>query len=106
MGLAAVRVDMPIGLPARGGRHADAEARAVLAERRSTLFPTPSDAVLGADDYDEAQRMSWLATGKRISKQAFHLIPMIRQVRAALDPADWDGFFEAHPEVTFAVIAR
>ena len=103
--VAAVGVDMPIGLPDRTGRVADIEARQVLGARRSSLFPTPASAVLSARDYEQAQGLSRAAVGRGMSKQAFHLLPMIRQVRSALDPTDCDVFFEAHPETTFAEIA-
>src|SRR5687767_1286625 len=49
--LAAVGLDMPIGLAADGRRQAAREARTRLGRRRSSLFPTPPFAVLGSTDY-------------------------------------------------------
>jgi len=40
----AVGVDIPIGLPSKGVRAADAAARAFVGPRRSSVFPTPSRA--------------------------------------------------------------
>ena len=37
-----VLVDMPIGLPAHHRRLCDSEARNILGQRRSTIFPVPS----------------------------------------------------------------
>jgi predicted RNase H-like nuclease len=96
-----VGVDMPIGLPANGPRTSDFEARALLGARRSSLFPTPVAAVLDASDYTEACAVSRRLTGKAISKQMWHLLPMVRQIRAALGPDQRERFVEAHPESTF-----
>lgn len=104
-GLVAVGVDMPIGLPDAGGRAADTQARALLGGRRSTLFPTPVAAVLEAGDYADALARSRAASGKGLSKQAFNLLPMIRQVRGAIAPGAADRFLEVHPETTFTVLA-
>ncbi len=38
-GVAAVAVDMPLGLVEKGWRAADLAARALLGERRSSVFP-------------------------------------------------------------------
>lgn len=104
-GLVQVGVDMPIGLPSAGARTADTEARAVLGVRRSSLFPTPVAAALHAASYEEALAASRAASGKGMSKQAFHLLPMIRQVRDAVGPGQRGRFFESHPETTFTVLA-
>lgn len=104
-GLVRVGVDMPIGLPSAGARTADTEARALLGVRRSSLFPTPVAAVLHAASYEEALASSRAASGKGLSKQAFHLLPMIRQIRAAVEPGQSGRFFESHPETTFTVLA-
>lgn len=100
VGAIRVGVDMPIALPAEGGRAADTEARALLGRRRSTLFPTPVRAVLDAVDYDDACARSRAASGKAISKQLWHLVPAIREVRDAVTPGD-GRFIEVHPESTF-----
>lgn len=104
-GAAAVGVDMPIGLAADGARSADAEARAILGPRRSTLFPTPSGAVLDATDYETALELCRAETGKGLSKQAFNLLPKIREVRDCLRPGDQPRFSEVHPETSFTVMA-
>ncbi len=100
-GVECVGVDMPIAMPTNSARVADIEARALLGSRRSTLFPTPVAAVLAAGTYEEACAISRELTGKAISKQLWHLLPMVRQVRAALRPDEGDRYVEAHPESTF-----
>lgn len=96
----AVGVDMPIALPDELPRPGEAELRALLGARRSTLFPTPVAAVLEAHDYADACGRSRAVAGKALSKQMWHLVPLVRQVRAAVDPGD-PRFVEVHPESTF-----
>lgn len=104
LGFAAVGVDMPIGLPDDGVHPAEPAMRALLGHRRSTLFPAPAASVLDASDYQGALALSRRAAGKGLSKQAFNLLPSIRQVRSAVDATD-QRFREVHPETTFAVLA-
>ncbi len=96
-----IGVDMPIGLAADGARPADTEARAVLGPRKSSLFSTPAFDVVDSVAYPEALALSRTRTGKGLSKQAFNLLPMIRQVRAIAD----DRCYEVHPETSFVVMA-
>jgi predicted RNase H-like nuclease len=103
-GLAALGIDMPIGLPDSGPRSADVEARARLGPRRASLFPTPPRAVLGALDYTDALERSRAATGRGISRQAFHLLPKMREVAAAARPELQPALCEVHPETSFAAL--
>ncbi len=103
--LAVVGVDMPMGLPDTGGRAADREARALLGPRRSTLFPTPVAAVLDAADHADACRRSLAVSGRKLSIQAFNLVPMIRQLRGAVPAQASDRFVEVHPETSFVELA-
>ena len=54
--LAAVAVDIPIGLVAAPARRADLAARAYVGPRRSSVFPAPHPQVVHLTDYDEANR--------------------------------------------------
>lgn len=105
MGIGCVGVDMPIGLPLDGPRDADVEARRRLGPRRSTLFPTPVAATVGASDYLDACARSRAASGKALSKQAWNLMPMIRDLRGAIAGQPSDRFLEVHPESTFCALA-
>jgi len=103
--LDALAVDMPIGLPEDGHRAADVEARRRLGARRSTVFPTPCRAALGATDYEEALAASRRATGKGLSVQAFNLLARMREVDRNMRPDLQDRIFECHPELAFARLA-
>lgn len=103
--IVCVGVDMPMGLPVAGPREADVEARARLGHRRSTLFPTPVAATIDAADYADACARSRAASGKALSKQAWNLMPMIRDLRGAIAGEPTDRFVEVHPESTFCALA-
>ncbi len=106
--LAGVAVDMPIGLPDTAPRSSDRDARALLGARRSSVFPTPTRAVLGATDHADAGRRSRAALGVGLPLQAWHLVPRIaeldRLARAA-GPGVHDRLWETHPELAFTVLA-
>jgi len=53
-GLRVVAIDIPIGLSEKGPRQADHLARMALGPRRSSVFPTPVRAVLGARSWKAA----------------------------------------------------
>ena len=99
-GAACVGVDMPIGLPERGPRASDREARVFVGVRRNSVFMTPPQAVLAAGSYAEANDVAVeLLDGKRISRQAWALRNNIAAVASVAenDPR----VIEVHPEVSF-----
>jgi predicted RNase H-like nuclease len=93
---AAIGVDIPIGLPKDGTRAADAEARAFVGPRRSSVFATPPRAALAAATYAEAR-----AVVPSLSAQSFALREKILEVEASLTD---ERVFEVHPEVSFAAL--
>lgn len=97
----ALAIDMPIGLINEHPRTADVEARKVLGPRRSSVFPTPLLVTLAASDYDEARMHSRDTCGKALSKQAWNLMPKIRELDALIQPDDQPAVAEAHPECAF-----
>lgn len=103
--LAAVAIDMPMGLLDDQPRRSDREARAVLGPRRASVFPTPVRAVLAATTYSEACERSRAACGKALSKQAWFLVDRIRQLDELITRADQEAVVEAHPECAFLRLA-
>ena len=103
--LAAAAIDIPIGLPARGPRAADVEARRRLGPRRSSVFPAPVRPILAARDYEDACALSRAVCGKAISKQLFNILGKIREVDALQSPSLQDRLFEMSPELSFATLA-
>jgi predicted RNase H-like nuclease len=101
-----IAIDMPIGIPSRGHRTAEAAARVQLGPRASSVFNVPPRPCLAAGiDYAEACRRSFVATGLKLSKQSFAILPRIGEVDACLraDPGLAARVHEVHPEVSFAV---
>jgi len=103
--LAAVAIDIPIGLAPDGARRADVEARRQLGPRRSSVFPAPVRSVLAATTYEEACALSRAACGKAVSKQLFNILPKIREVDALVTPQRQQRAFEMSPELSLALLA-
>lgn len=106
--LAAIAIDMPIGLPDRigpEGRGPEKALRPSLGARQSSVFSVPARSCVYAPDYAAANRES-LATSeppRKVSKQSFYLFPKIRALDLLLrDRPEWIGLVhECHPEGAF-----
>jgi predicted RNase H-like nuclease len=98
-----VGIDVPIGLCDSEPRQADIAARRVIGARRNSVFPAPVRPVLNAKSYVEACTVSEQACGKKLSKQAFAILPKIRESDQAMlvDTTLQEWMFEVHPEVCF-----
>ncbi|EMS80255.1 DUF429 domain-containing protein [Desulfotignum phosphitoxidans] len=106
---AVVFIDMPIGLKENGPheRQCDKAARKLLKKRGSSIFPAPCRQSLAEKDYLAASDLNQAVTGRRLSKQTYHLMPKIREL---------DGFIrgvgrgldirEFHPELGFLALNR
>ncbi|WP_331272964.1 DUF429 domain-containing protein [Motilibacter deserti] len=103
--LAAVAVDIPIGLPTRGRRRADAEAARALGPRRSSVFRTPVRAALEAGTYALAAAANRELAGEGVSAQAYALREKALEVDAWLRSGTHPDVREAHPELSFAALA-
>lgn len=101
---AAMAVDIPIGLldrPRPGGRACDRAARGLLGPRASSVFTPPTRAALAAKSYRAAIRRN----GAGLSRQAFNILPKIREVDRSMSPARQRVVREAHPELAFLRLA-
>ena len=102
-------VDIPIGLPNGGeGRLCDTEARRKLAPHRSSsVFPVPVRSALTAETYEEASEKNWKASGKRLSKQTYAILPKITEVDSLLRGSAKARRVvrEVHPEICFWALA-
>jgi predicted RNase H-like nuclease len=103
-GVAAVAVDMPLGLLEKGLRQADIESRLLLGPRRSSVFPTPPRAVFAAEMYRAAADLCVELTGKGLSQQSWALRTRLLEANHLYD----EGILllrEVHPEVSFTKMA-
>ena len=98
---AVIAIDIPIGLlaaPQPGGRDCDRQARQLLGRRASSVFSPPSRRILHATDYAQVRSQG-------MSRQAFGIMPKIREVDRLMTPSLQDGVYEAHPELAFRALA-
>lgn len=102
----AVAIDIPIDLPVDTPRTSEHLARGRLPGRASTVFNAPALAVLDAADYPAGNAANRAALGLGLSKQAWYLVPRIRDVRdwLATSAPSSTPVVEAHPEVCFAAM--
>ncbi len=119
LGRASIVIDIPIGLPARGVRACDVAARRFLARRHAPrVFNAPARAALeavgahplptGRDReraYRQACRLNEDASGLRLSRQSFHLLPRIAEVDRRISPSLQARVHEGHPELVFRILA-
>jgi predicted RNase H-like nuclease len=103
---AVLAIDIPIGLSASEPRAVDRAARQFIGPRRSSVFPAPVRAALNATEYADACDLSRNACGKALSKQAFAILPKIREVDHTLRSMPWlqSRVYEVHPEVCFRLL--
>ena len=101
---ATVCIDIPIGLSSDGFRACDRVARQLLGKRSSSVFSVPPRLALAPKSYEEINLASKAQCGKGVSKQAFYLLPKIREAEALLRSPDSDGldWLETHPELCFS----
>lgn len=99
--IGGIGIDIPIGLLDARTRSVDVAARAYVGPRRSSVFPAPHPAVLHLEDHASVNAALVTLGWPRISVQAFHLFPRIREARRLDD----DRIFEAFPEASFRALA-
>ena len=100
--VAAIGVDMPVGLPATGRRRGALEEERRLGRAQPGGLMAPRRGVLTAATYEEAGRLHReLTGGLGLSLQTWHLVPKIREVDAV---ADDPRIVEVHPELSLAAL--
>lgn len=81
-----ILIDIPIGLKngVHGEQLSDLGARRILKARKSSIFPVPYREAVYVESYKKACEVNEKLTGKRISKQAWNIVPKIREVDSFL----------------------
>ena len=103
---AIIAIDIPVGLTEKGARTCDMAARRFLKRpRASSVFPAPVRAALVGGTYKNVCEAHYRADGRRISRQAFCILPKIRDVDDIMvtNPALQARVREIHPEISFAL---
>ena len=116
-----IAIDVPIGLPRQspaGGRLAEREARALLGDRRSSVFRIPSrpavEASVAATPADARERFFAACAiaretsddRKGFAKQGFYILDKVAEVDGFLRAHKDDAgrVFETHPELAFVMM--
>ena len=103
-----VLIDIPVGLPdGNRERESDRLVRRGLGKKGSSIFPVPSRDAVYAEDYETACMINLEQKGKKISKQAWNLIPKIKDVDLFLrnQPGCRKMMRESSPEYAFELLA-
>jgi len=95
-------VDIPIGLPTAGNRHADTAARQFVGPRGSSVFSAPPRAVLTQPSYQAALAFSRKEYDRGLSAQSYALGAKILEAEQIAHHDD--RVFEVHPEVSFRAL--
>ena len=118
---AIIAIDVPIGLPAHspaGGRAAERAVRALLGDRKSSVFRIPSrpavEASVAAEPADARERFFAACAiaretsddRKGFAKQGFYILDKVAEVDAFLrgHKDDAGRVFETHPELAFVMM--
>ncbi len=98
-------VDMPIGLADVGCRACERMARKALGRARaSSVFAAPRRSMLACADYAAANALGksqGMDGGGGLSRQAWNILPKIKEIDDAIAPGDQSRLGEGHPEVAF-----
>ena len=105
LGIQAVAIDIPIGLPDDTTRQADALARKALKGKASSVFTTLTRAAYSEQTRADADVANRTLTGQGVGAHAFGLRAKILEVDAWLRSHPTLAVFEVHPEVSFAEMA-
>lgn len=104
-----ILIDIPIGLKdgGTGERLSDKRAREILKTRKSSIFPVPCREAVYAETYEKACEVNAKLSGKRISKQAWNIVPKIRDVDRFLlkNKGYRENVREVGPEICFQALA-
>ncbi len=103
--VAAIGIDIPVGLIRGAPRRADGAARRLLGPRRSSVFPAPDPRLLDAGNYATTLALSRRLTGQGISRQAHAIYPKISEVDRLVTAEMQERVVECHPEVAFTLLA-
>lgn len=101
-----IHIDIPIGLKGGGseGRRCDSNARKLLgSSRASSVFTPPVRPSISTDDYQTASSTNLGLTGRKLSKQAWGIVPKIKEIDQLMQSNSQARqiFVEVHPELLF-----
>jgi predicted RNase H-like nuclease len=105
LGIEAVAIDIPIGLPDDTLRKADALAREALAGNASSVLTTLTRAAYREEARTAADAVNRALTGQGVGAPAFALRERVLEVDAWVRSRPTVMVIEVHPELSFAMMA-
>ncbi|MGD8522320.1 MAG: DUF429 domain-containing protein [Desulfobacterales bacterium] len=102
-----ILIDIPIGLPDSGKRRCDVNARKILKQRASSVFPVPCRQAVHANTYVNACRLNKKLLDVKLSIQTWNISGKIREVDNLLlsNTNGRRSVRESHPEICFWALA-
>ncbi len=101
-----VLIDIPIGLPARGRRDCDLEARRILGGMRGrSVFTGTRRPLLLMQNRECAHAWGRNQDGLGVNQQLWYILPKIREADDLIRSASGLNFHEGHPELSFYAAA-
>jgi len=99
-------IDIPIGLPGKGCRRADLEAKRFLKHRHVCVFPAPTRLILDCYSREEACERCIEVGDKRMNVFQWAIRPKVKDIDLVLRQHAnvQERVREGHPEVTFALM--
>lgn len=94
-------IDIPIGLNETGPRLCDIQARELLGNRRSSVFPAPIRPALHANNRAEADAIRRKIESRGVSSQSFGIYHKVAEVDEFLTSSSNTAIKEVHPELCF-----
>lgn len=94
-------IDIPIGLNEAGPRLCDIQARQLLGNRRSSVFPAPIRPALNAGNRTEADAIRRKIESCGVSSQSFGIYHKVAEVDEILTSSPNTAIKEVHPELCF-----
>jgi predicted RNase H-like nuclease len=97
-----ILVDVPIGCPSSiEDSRPEPLLRKLVKERASSVFSVPALQTLSAQSYEEANKINRMILNKGLSKQSYHIIPIIKEVNEFMLKNPHLNIHESFPELIF-----
>jgi predicted RNase H-like nuclease len=97
-----ILIDVPCGCPSNKEEiRPEPLIRQLVKGRASSVFNVPALQTLNTKDYQEANKINREILGKGLSKQSFHIIPIIKDINNFILSNPYLNIHESFPELIF-----
>jgi predicted RNase H-like nuclease len=97
-----ILIDVPIGCPSSiEDQRPEPFIRKLVMGRSSSVFNVPALQTLSAQSYEEANKINRMILNKGLSKQSYHIIPIVKEVNEFILNNPHLNIHESFPELIF-----